>query len=87
MFFASLYRSFFFCTISTTSTSYVADDRSWEIQYGVGMCSGVLSNDTVTIDGATAYGQVFAEATMLSGNFLNPNQPMDGILVRNIMNQ
>jgi len=52
----------------------------WEIQYGVGTCAGLLSNDTLRIGDAEAPGQIFAEAMQFSGNFLNKRQPMDGIV-------
>jgi hypothetical protein len=62
------------------SSTYQSLNREWEIQYGVGTCSGLLANDTLTIGGARAPGQVFAEAIAFSGNFLNKHQPMDGIV-------
>jgi len=62
------------------SRTYQPVAKEWEIQYGVGTAKGFLSNDTLTVGRARAHGQVFAEATHLSGNFINKEQPMDGIL-------
>ena len=62
------------------SSTYQPDGRPWEIQYGVGACTGFLSRDAVTLATLTASNQTFAEATRLSANFLNPQQPLDGIV-------
>ena len=62
------------------SSTYQPDDRPWEIQYGVGACTGYLSRDAVTLASLTSSNQTFAEATRLSANFLNPQQPLDGIV-------
>ena len=64
----------------SASETYVADGSPWDIQYGVGACTGYLSHDAVTLGALSVLNQTFAEATTLSGNFLNPNQPLDGIL-------
>ena len=52
----------------------------WSIQYGVGKCTGFISNDTVRLSSLTVHNQLFAETLDLSVNFLNSNQPMDGII-------
>ena len=62
------------------SSTYSADGRPWEIQYGVGACTGFLSRDAVQLATLTSRNQTFAEATRLSSNFLNPQQPLDGIV-------
>jgi len=45
------------------STSYKANGRAFEIQYGEGQVSGFLSEDTTKIAGLTAPGIVFGEVT------------------------
>lgn len=65
---------------SEASSTYQRLGKEWEIQYGVGTASGFLSNDSLHIGTAHAPGQIFAEAVAFSGNFLNKQQPMDGIL-------
>jgi len=62
------------------STSYSKVDTPWGIQYGLGRCEGVLSRDVVKLGSLAAEDQVFAEVTSVSSNFINPNQPMEGIL-------
>ena len=46
----------------------------------MGACTGFLSRDSVTLATLTSSNQTFAEATRLSANFLNPQQPLDGIV-------
>ena len=65
---------------SVESATYAPDGEVWEIQYGVGQCRGFLSNDSIRIGDMAVHNQTFGEATALSANFLNPNQPLDGIL-------
>ena len=65
---------------SEASSTYQRLGKEWEIQYGVGTASGFLSNDSLRVGTAHAPGQIFAEAVAFSGNFLNKQQPMDGIL-------
>ena len=63
------------------SSTYEADNSPWDIQYGVGQCTGFLSRDTVSLSPAlTVSNQTLAEAVSLSSNFLNPQQPLDGIV-------
>ena len=65
----------------TRSSTYVADGASWDIQYGVGQCTGFLSRDTVALSPVLRVrNQSLAEAVELSSNFLNPQQPLDGIV-------
>jgi cathepsin D len=45
------------------SHTYVANGSAFSIQYGSGSMSGFVSEDTVTIGGLGAVGQLFAEAT------------------------
>jgi len=62
------------------SSSYRPNQKDWQIQYGVGECAGFLSADKVSLSHLTVHNQTFGEALLLSDNFLNPNQPLDGIL-------
>eukprot|EP00455_Lapot_gusevi_P051814 TRINITY_DN7813_c0_g1_i1.p1 TRINITY_DN7813_c0_g1~~TRINITY_DN7813_c0_g1_i1.p1 ORF type:complete len:639 (+),score=111.31 TRINITY_DN7813_c0_g1_i1:79-1917(+) len=64
---------------NSASSTYLADSRSWKIQYGQGACSGFLSSDIVTLGGYTAR-QTFAETTLFTSNFQNEDEPMDGIM-------
>lgn len=63
-----------------SSSSYVPDDSSFAITYGLGHCSGILSVDNVDIAGLKAVKQTFAEVLHFSTNFDNPDEPLDGIL-------
>lgn len=65
---------------SSASSTYSSQGEPWTIQYGLGRASGYLSNDTFQLGSRSASGQIFAEATQLSGNFINKQQPMDGIM-------
>ena len=65
---------------ASSSSSSSHDHAFWSIQYGVGQVAGFLSNDTLTLGSYSVPSQVFAEATQLSGNFINRLQPMDGIM-------
>jgi phytepsin len=49
------------------STSYKANGTKWSIQYGSGAASGFVSQDDMTIAGATVKGQQFAEVTAEPG--------------------
>jgi len=62
------------------SETYLKNDTAWGIQYGLGRCEGMMSRDVVGIGNLVVDDQAFAEVTSVTSNFLNPNQPMDGIL-------
>ena len=63
------------------SSTYVPDGTPWSISYGVGQCEGFLSRDTVRLSPYLAVtNQSLGEAVELSANFLNPQQPLDGIV-------
>lgn len=49
------------------STTYKANGTAWSIQYGSGAASGFVSQDDMTIAGATIKGQQFAEVTAEPG--------------------
>lgn len=49
------------------SSTYKKNGKAFSIKYGSGACSGVLSQDVVTIAGAEIKNQVFAEATKVPG--------------------
>lgn len=52
---------------NTASSTYVKDGRAFNITYGSGSMSGIISQDSVCIDGLCATNQKFAEATALPG--------------------
>lgn len=52
---------------SSASTSYKADGRPLEIQYGTGSMKGFLSQDELSLAGVTVKNQIFGEATVLPG--------------------
>eukprot|EP01103_Thecamoeba_quadrilineata_P012817 TRINITY_DN33_c2_g1_i1.p1 TRINITY_DN33_c2_g1~~TRINITY_DN33_c2_g1_i1.p1 ORF type:complete len:383 (-),score=77.63 TRINITY_DN33_c2_g1_i1:95-1243(-) len=63
---------------SGASSTYVSNGKPITIQYGTGSMSGILAQDTVTLDGTSITSDVFGEATQLANFF--EGQPMDGIL-------
>lgn len=63
---------------SGASSTYVADGKPIEIQYGTGSMDGILDKDTVRVAGITVTNQIFGAATQLASFF--KNQPFDGIL-------
>lgn len=63
---------------SKSSTSYQADGRKFEIQYGTGSCSGFLGNDVLTLGETKVPNQIFGQAVQLADFFAG--QKMDGIL-------
>jgi saccharopepsin len=65
---------------SVQSSTYQYDGRNWDIKYGIGSCSGILSSDLVSISNIDPVRLVFAEATFASSNFFDQTKPMDGIL-------
>ena len=52
----------------------------WAVEYGVGDVRGYLSRDSMSIDTLHVYNQTFGEAIELSTNFINKQQPLDGIV-------
>ena len=65
----------------SASSTYTPDGTPWDIQYGVGQCRGFFSRDTVALTPhLRVRNQSLAEAVELSANFLNPQQPLDGIV-------
>eukprot|EP00475_Leptophrys_vorax_P030976 TRINITY_DN4674_c0_g1_i1.p1 TRINITY_DN4674_c0_g1~~TRINITY_DN4674_c0_g1_i1.p1 ORF type:complete len:614 (+),score=104.85 TRINITY_DN4674_c0_g1_i1:225-1844(+) len=63
------------------SSTYAPNGAVWSIQYGKGQADGFLSQDSIQVGSiGPASGQVFAEATSVTSNFLDRNEPMDGIL-------
>ena len=52
---------------SSDSSTYTANGTEFAIQYGSGACSGFLSEDVLTLGGATIKGQTFAEVTKEPG--------------------
>eukprot|EP00296_Roombia_truncata_P007874 JP446331.1.p1 GENE.JP446331.1~~JP446331.1.p1 ORF type:complete len:384 (+),score=199.32 JP446331.1:62-1153(+) len=49
------------------SSSYVVNNTKWDITYGSGGVSGVLSEDVVTVGTFTIHDQTFGEATVEKG--------------------
>jgi len=64
---------------SEASTTYVANGKTFSIQYGSGSLDGFLSEDTVTLGGLSVKKQVFAEAVNQPGITFAVGQ-FDGIL-------
>eukprot|EP00928_Gymnodinium_smaydae_P070453 TRINITY_DN54283_c0_g1_i1.p1 TRINITY_DN54283_c0_g1~~TRINITY_DN54283_c0_g1_i1.p1 ORF type:complete len:381 (+),score=103.04 TRINITY_DN54283_c0_g1_i1:58-1200(+) len=65
----------------TSSSTYKANGKDFEIQYGSGPCSGFLSQDDVSIGSLKLKGYTFAEVTDTSGlGQVYTQTPMDGIL-------
>lgn len=63
------------------SSTFVANDTEWSIQYGLGHCSGVLSTDVISLGDLTSLSkQYFAEVFDFSDNFVYKSEPMDGIM-------
>jgi cathepsin D len=64
---------------SSKSTEYSKNGESFSMQYGTGSCTGFLSNDVITLGGATitnfTFGEVATEAEDVFGS-----APFDGIL-------
>jgi hypothetical protein len=51
----------------TASSTYVANNTAFSIQYGSGACSGFISQDVVTLGGLNVQNQQFGEATQEPG--------------------
>ena len=49
------------------SSTYVANDSTFKIEYGSGPVSGFYSEDTVNIGGVSITDYTFAEVTKVSG--------------------
>eukprot|EP00618_Florenciella_parvula_P024376 CAMPEP_0119543080 /NCGR_PEP_ID=MMETSP1344-20130328/53934_1 /TAXON_ID=236787 /ORGANISM="Florenciella parvula, Strain CCMP2471" /LENGTH=399 /DNA_ID=CAMNT_0007587353 /DNA_START=104 /DNA_END=1303 /DNA_ORIENTATION=- len=52
---------------SSKSSTYVANDTVFDIEYGSGSCTGYLSNDLLTWGGIELEGQTFSQITNASG--------------------
>merc|ERR1719379_1219348 len=68
--------SFFKCWLhpkydETKSTTFKADGRKFEVQYGSGPVEGVFNQDTVTVGDIDVKGQAFAEISTVSFGPLN----------------
>jgi len=68
--------SFFKCWLhpkydETKSTTFKADGRKFEVQYGSGPVEGVFNQDTVTVGDIDVKGQAFAEVSTVSFGPLN----------------
>ena len=63
---------------SCASSTYVANGKTFNIQYGSGSASGFLSTDTLTFGGVQITNQTFAEVTYESLNI--QSLPYDGLL-------
>lgn len=65
----------------TKSSTYKANGKPFNIQYGSGPVSGYLSQDDVSFNGLTMKDYLFAEVTDMTGlGKLYTSTPMDGIL-------
>jgi len=58
---------------SSKSSTYVANGKSFSIQYGSGAFSGFLSTDTLVVAGTTIKSQTFAEVTSETADFFSFN--------------
>jgi hypothetical protein len=70
-------------TKSSTAMMVVDEDKNrvaWRIDYGLGSVVGRLMQDTVTFGTLTVQGQWFGAAGKVTKNFVDPLEPMDGIL-------
>ncbi|KAF1798558.1 aspartic peptidase domain-containing protein [Mucor lusitanicus] len=64
---------------SSKSSTYVADGRSWSIQYGDGStASGILAKDTVNLGGLVIKSQTINLAKKESSSFAS--DPIDGLM-------
>lgn len=61
------------------SSTYVANGKDWTIKYAKGEAKGYLSQDKISVAGATAGKYVFGEATELPGNTFD-NAKFEGVL-------
>jgi acyl CoA:acetate/3-ketoacid CoA transferase alpha subunit len=60
------------------SSTYVANNKKFSIQYGSGAVSGVLSEDTVTLAGVSTKSVTFGQATVEPG-LTWVESPADGL--------
>jgi len=64
---------------SGSSTTYVKDGQSFQLQYGTGSCNGFISKDDITMGGLTISGFQFGEVTTEAADVFGA-APFDGIL-------
>ncbi|KIY68381.1 acid protease [Cylindrobasidium torrendii FP15055 ss-10] len=66
--------------LSTSSGSFKATDKQWQIQYGTGAAAGVIGSDDLTMGNLTLTGHQFGVTTQESQDFTGDTTPFDGIM-------